>query len=83
MLENLRPPTPAAEIEAIALLTPREREVFTLVAQGMSNDEIKRTLWLSEATVKTHVARILMKTGSRDRAAAVALAYRSGFVRVE
>lgn len=57
--------------------------MFTLVAQGMSNDEIKRTLWLSEATVKTHVARILMKTGSRDRAAAVALAYRSGFVRVE
>lgn len=83
VLENLRPPTPAAEIEAIALLTPREREVLTLVAQGMSNDEIKRTLWLSEATVKTHVARILMKTGSRDRAAAVALAYRSGFVRVE
>ncbi|MFT3876457.1 MAG: response regulator transcription factor [Propioniciclava sp.] len=61
-------------------LTPREQEVLRLVAQGLSNQEIRDELVLSEATVKTHVARILMKTGSRDRAAAVALAWRTGFV---
>lgn len=64
-----------------SVLTPRERHVLTLVAQGLSNQEIKDALVLSEATVKTHVARILMKTGSRDRAAVVALAWSTGFVR--
>lgn len=63
------------------VLTPREQEVLHLVAAGMSNQEIRDKLVLSEATVKTHVARILFKTGSRDRASAVALAYRSGFTR--
>ncbi|WP_404289965.1 response regulator [Glutamicibacter arilaitensis] len=63
------------------LLTPREQEVLRLVAAGMSNQEIRDLLVLSEATVKTHVARILFKTGSRDRASAVSLAYRSGFSR--
>ncbi|WP_418908759.1 response regulator [Glutamicibacter endophyticus] len=62
------------------LLTPREQEVLRLVAAGLSNREILERLVLSEATVKTHVARILFKTGARDRAAAVAMAYRSGFV---
>lgn len=64
------------------LLTPREQQILTMVAQGMSNLEVKTALVLSEATVKTHVARILMKTGSRDRASVVALAWRSGFVQV-
>lgn len=61
-------------------LTPREREVLTFLAQGMSSTEIKDRLVLSEATVKTHIARILIKTGSRDRTQAVVLAYQSGLV---
>lgn len=63
-----------------ALLTPREQEILRYVAAGLSNQEIRDRLVLSEATVKTHVSRILLKTGSRDRAAVVALAYRTGFV---
>ncbi|KAA9392907.1 response regulator transcription factor [Kocuria coralli] len=82
LVDKLRPrgcdPT-----DITALLTPREQEVLRMVAAGLSNTDIRDCLVLSEATVKTHVARILLKTGSRDRAAAVALAYRSGFVRPE
>ncbi|MFV0373775.1 response regulator [Microbacterium sp.] len=66
-----------------SVLTPREQHVLFLVAQGMSNSEISEALVISEATVKTHVARTLMKTGSRDRAAVVALAWKSGFVHAE
>lgn len=70
----------AVPTDITEVLTPREQEVLRLVAAGLSNQEIRETLVLSEATVKTHVARILFKTGARDRAAVVALAYRSGFV---
>ena len=68
--------------ELISVLTPREREVLALIAQGMSNRQISQQLVVSEATVKTHVARVIMKTGCRDRAQVVALAYRSGLIRV-
>jgi DNA-binding NarL/FixJ family response regulator len=64
----------------ITELTAREREVLTLMAQGLTNAEISEQFVLSEATVRTHVSRILMKTGSRDRAQAVVLAYQSRLV---
>ena len=59
-------------------LTPREAEVLRLIAAGHSNREIARALFVSEATIKTHVNRIFAKTGSRDRAAAIGYAHRHG-----
>ncbi|MBS1672675.1 MAG: response regulator transcription factor [Actinobacteria bacterium] len=66
-----------------ALLSPREGEVLHLLARGMSNGEIARALFLGDATVKTHVARLLAKLGARDRIQAIVLAYESGFIRPE
>ncbi|MCU1367850.1 MAG: DNA-binding response regulator, partial [Ilumatobacteraceae bacterium] len=69
------PPTPG-----LALLTEREHEVLRLVAKGMSNAEIADQLYLGEATIKTHVGRMLMKLRLRDRVQAVVLAYESGLI---
>jgi DNA-binding NarL/FixJ family response regulator len=67
--------------DALSALTDREHEVLLEVAQGKSNAEIASSMFLAEATVKTHVGRILMKTGLRDRVQLVVLAYESGIVR--
>jgi DNA-binding NarL/FixJ family response regulator len=83
LVERFAPrPAPAAGAPGhdLSALTPRELEVLGLVARGMSNAELAAALTLSEATVKTHVARILTKLGLRDRVQAVVLAYETGLV---
>lgn len=60
------------------LLSRRELEVLSLIAEGMSTREIARALWVTEETVKSHVARVLARLGARTRAHAIAIVYREG-----
>lgn len=85
LIDRFVPVLPSTEAASarpgLEKITGREHEVLLLVAQGMSNGEIAAALVLSEATVKTHVGRILTKLGLRDRVQAVVLAYETGLVR--
>ena len=75
--------TPAASVapQLTDRLSPRELDVWKALARGLSNHEIANTLFVSEATVKTHVARILAKLDLRDRAQAIITAYETGLVQ--
>lgn len=86
LLDHVAPmlsaPSPANDVNAaaVASLTGREHEVFVLIANGLSNPEIARQLFVSEATVKTHVGHILAKLNARDRVQVVVIAYETGIV---
>jgi DNA-binding NarL/FixJ family response regulator len=71
----------AGPVAGLTELTSREREVMALVAEGLTNAEIGERLFMSPATARTHVSRILMKLGARDRTQLVVMAYESGLVR--
>jgi len=79
---SVEPPTapPVRDQSSLAELTPREREILALVGRGLSNQEIAAELVLSPLTAKTHVSRLFLKLGARDRAQLVVTAYETGLV---
>lgn len=77
----LQPDPAGATDERLDLLTDREKETLVLVARGLNNAELAEAMYVSESTAKTHLRRILMKLGLRDRVAAVIYAYESGVLR--
>jgi DNA-binding NarL/FixJ family response regulator len=80
LIEDFARRPQASSSERIDVLTPREQEVLELIGRGFNNQEIGETLIVGEATVKTHVGRVLMKLGLRDRVHAVIYAYEAGLV---
>lgn len=73
-------PTAPADLARLAVLTDKEREVLTLVAKGLTNDDIGKTLYMSPATARTHIGRTMQKLDLHDRAQLVVLAYQTGLV---
>ncbi|KIH97683.1 transcriptional regulator [Streptomonospora alba] len=76
-----KPANPDGAAQALDLLTARETEITRLLAQGMSNDEIGRELFIETSTVKSHLGRVMTKIGARDRVQTVVWAYQHGLVR--
>lgn len=81
LIDNHAPASDGVDTHRLSVLTNREVEVLRLIGRGLSNQELARALWISEATVKTHITRIFRKLDLRDRAQAVVLAYETGLVK--